>query len=155
MEPSWQSGGREFDPRQLHHKAFNPITYKPVNFTRLKTLPLVAPGLRFLSPSNRNLSIVLMRCTHSEWNVGFWQCASLGVCPRIRICRVASAAWADTRRRDAGNAVSLSRSANEADAQAPPQHPCTRRILILGQTPSSTKRRVSYEQATQDQGWKL
>jgi hypothetical protein len=42
----------------------------------------------------------------------------LGACPRIRICRVPSAAWADARRRDAGNAGTLSRSANEADAPA-------------------------------------
>jgi hypothetical protein len=37
----------------------------------------------------------------------------LGTCPGIRICRVASAAWADARRRDAGNAVTLSRSDND------------------------------------------
>jgi hypothetical protein len=37
----------------------------------------------------------------------------LGVCPRIRICRVASAAWADARRRDAGDVAALSRSAGK------------------------------------------
>ena len=45
----------------------------------------------------------------------------LGVCPSIRICRVPSAAWADARRRDAGDAVTSSRSANAADARPPPR----------------------------------
>jgi len=45
----------------------------------------------------------------------------LGACPSIRICRVPSAAWADARRCDAGNAGTLSRSTNEADAHAPPE----------------------------------
>ena len=34
---------------------------------------------------------------------------------------VPSAAWADARRRDAGDAVTSSRSANAADAHAPPE----------------------------------
>jgi hypothetical protein len=45
----------------------------------------------------------------------------LGACPRIRMCRVPSAAWADARRRDAGDVGASSRSANEADAHAPPE----------------------------------
>jgi hypothetical protein len=44
-----------------------------------------------------------------------------GACPRIRMCRVPSAAWADARRRDAGDVGASSRSANEADAHAPPE----------------------------------
>jgi hypothetical protein len=47
--------------------------------------------------------------------------ASLGARPRIRMCRVPSAARADARQRDAGDAVALSRSANAADAHAPPE----------------------------------
>ena len=44
----------------------------------------------------------------------------LGACPRIRRGRVPGAAGADARRRDAGDVVTSSRSANEADAPAPP-----------------------------------
>jgi hypothetical protein len=46
---------------------------------------------------------------------------NLGACPRIRICRVPSAAWADARRRDAGDVVASSRSGNAADANAAPE----------------------------------
>jgi hypothetical protein len=45
----------------------------------------------------------------------------LGACPRIRICRVPSDAWADARRRDASDAGSSSRSANAPDAHASPE----------------------------------
>ena len=46
---------------------------------------------------------------------------SLGACPRIRMGRVPSAAGADARRRDAGDVGTSSRSANAADAHAPPE----------------------------------
>ena len=62
-------------------------------------------------------------------HIGEWK--YLGACPRIGICRVPSAAWADARRRDAGNAGTLSRSANEADAHAagPLREPSSAGIL--------------------------
>jgi len=53
---------------------------------------------------------------------------ALGACPRIRMCRVPSAAWADARRRDAGDVGASPGSANEADARA-------RHFLILGHAP--------------------
>jgi len=49
------------------------------------------------------------------------------------IGRVPSAAGADARRRDAGDAGISSRSANAADAPAPPES--FGRILMLGQAP--------------------
>jgi hypothetical protein len=46
-----------------------------------------------------------------------------GVCPRIRICRVPSAAWADARQRDASNPGTLSRSAKKQMHTRRPQKP--------------------------------
>jgi len=34
LPPLWQSGGHEFDPRQLHHKSFFPITYRYKNLAQ-------------------------------------------------------------------------------------------------------------------------
>ena len=45
----------------------------------------------------------------------------LGACPSIRRCRVSGRAGEDARRRDAGNAGTLLRSVNAADAHAPPE----------------------------------
>ena len=44
--------------------------------------------------------------------------ALLGACPSIRRGRVPGVAWADARRRDAGDAGTSSRSGNAADARA-------------------------------------
>jgi hypothetical protein len=78
--------------------------------------PIYSNGISPLSSGSSFIEINLPFCMR-----GFWRNLQyLGVCPRIRICRVPSAAWANARRCDAGDVGTSPRSANAADAHAPP-----------------------------------